>query len=219
MIPPLPSSTKYRRTSSRRSTQGPAGTSAPRRSRTCCRARTPWRCLPRRSALTWRQPSAAGHAADRSRSAARAAAGGVDARASGRVARDCRRLACGRRGDPDDEHVRGSSLRLRSCNLEHRTAEIDARAVELAVQAANGRAWVSASVGPTGRLLAPFGDLEADAAYVSFERQGPGAHGGGRGCRLHRDDDGSRRGTISCTQAPMRSTSGTTAQRLPRLHS
>ena len=46
------------------------------------------------------------------------------------------------------------------------------RAAVGAVRRAVGeRAWVSGSIGPTGRLLAPLGDLDAAAARAGFERQ------------------------------------------------
>jgi 5-methyltetrahydrofolate--homocysteine methyltransferase len=65
----------------------------------------------------------------------------------------------------------GSPLRLSRYGLAARTEEINARAAEVALRAADGRAWVSASIGPTGLLLKPLGDLEPDAAHESFERQ------------------------------------------------
>jgi methionine synthase I (cobalamin-dependent) len=65
----------------------------------------------------------------------------------------------------------GSPLRLRIHGLEDRIEDINSRGVELARQVADGRAWVSASVGPTGLLLAPLGDVQADAVYESFAHQ------------------------------------------------
>jgi methionine synthase I (cobalamin-dependent) len=65
----------------------------------------------------------------------------------------------------------GTPVRLGRHGLADRTEEINARAVELALRAADGRAWVSASVGPTGVLLKPLGELAPDAAYAAFERQ------------------------------------------------
>lgn len=65
----------------------------------------------------------------------------------------------------------GSPLRLRPYGLENRTEELNARAVDLAHDVARGRAWISASVGPTGRLLTPLGDVEPDEATASFNRQ------------------------------------------------
>lgn len=65
----------------------------------------------------------------------------------------------------------GSSLRLAAHGLADRADELNTAAVELAVQASNGRAWIGASVGPTGRLLAPLGDLDPADAAASFEQQ------------------------------------------------
>jgi 5-methyltetrahydrofolate--homocysteine methyltransferase len=55
--------------------------------------------------------------------------------------------------------------------LARRATELNTRAVELVRRVAAGRAWVAGSVGPTGRLLAPFGDLQPDAAYAAFAAQ------------------------------------------------
>jgi len=65
----------------------------------------------------------------------------------------------------------GSPLKLRLHALQDRVEEINRAAVEAARRAAGGRAYVSASVGPTGRLLRPFGDTEAETMYAGFERQ------------------------------------------------
>lgn len=64
-----------------------------------------------------------------------------------------------------------SPLNLGAYGLEERTDEINRRAVELAREAAQGRACVSASVGPSGRILAPVGDMEPAEARASFARQ------------------------------------------------
>ena len=51
-------------------------------------------------------------------------------------------------------------------------AEINRRAVELARQAAGGRAiYVGGSIGPTGQLLAPYGPLSLEEAEAAFARQ------------------------------------------------
>lgn len=65
----------------------------------------------------------------------------------------------------------GSPLRLRMHRLEARAEEINGRAVELALRAAEGRAWVSASVGPTGLLFPPLGTASPDMVYQSFALQ------------------------------------------------
>jgi 5-methyltetrahydrofolate--homocysteine methyltransferase len=64
-----------------------------------------------------------------------------------------------------------SSLALERHKLDPRTEEINRRAVEEARRATRGKAYISASVGPTGRLLKPFGDTEPEAMKDAFERQ------------------------------------------------
>ncbi len=65
----------------------------------------------------------------------------------------------------------GSPLRLASYGLDDRTEEINRRAVEICAAAAGGSALVSASVGPTGRLLKPYGDTEPGEVRDAFARQ------------------------------------------------
>jgi 5-methyltetrahydrofolate--homocysteine methyltransferase len=65
----------------------------------------------------------------------------------------------------------GSPLRLAAHGLEDRIEEINAAAVQLARSAAGDRAYVLASIGPTGRLLKPLGDLDADRVLGGFRRQ------------------------------------------------
>lgn len=55
--------------------------------------------------------------------------------------------------------------------LEDRLAEINRIAVELARDAADDRAWVVGSVGPTGRLMEPYGDLTPDRAMEVYSEQ------------------------------------------------
>ena len=53
-----------------------------------------------------------------------------------------------------------------------RLREVNTRAVELAKQAAGDSAWVVGSIGPTGQLLEPYGDLTPElATEVFFERR------------------------------------------------
>ncbi len=65
----------------------------------------------------------------------------------------------------------GTPLRLAAHGLADRADDINTRAVELLVQVAHGSAWVVASVGPTGRLLKPLGDVDPADASASFDRQ------------------------------------------------
>ncbi|MGE0452097.1 MAG: homocysteine S-methyltransferase family protein [Vicinamibacteria bacterium] len=64
-----------------------------------------------------------------------------------------------------------SALNLASYGLGERAAEINRAAVSLAREAASGRAYVSASVGPTARLLAPLGDVTPEQVREAFEEQ------------------------------------------------
>ena len=64
-----------------------------------------------------------------------------------------------------------SPLRLHRYGLAEQTEDINTTGVELVRRAAGDRAWVAASIGPTGMLLRPAGDLTPDAAERSFERQ------------------------------------------------
>jgi 5-methyltetrahydrofolate--homocysteine methyltransferase len=64
-----------------------------------------------------------------------------------------------------------TSLRLKMHELDARREHINRRAVEAVRRAVSGRALVSASVGPTGRLLEPFGDTTPEQMYDAFAEQ------------------------------------------------
>lgn len=65
----------------------------------------------------------------------------------------------------------GSSLKLQAYGLEDRTEEINRAAVAVLKLVVEGRAYISASVGPTGKILKPYGDTDPEAIAESFERQ------------------------------------------------
>ncbi len=65
----------------------------------------------------------------------------------------------------------GNTIRLSSYGLEKKVESINRHGVELARQAAAGRALVAAAVGPTGRFLEPVGDLNRKKAEEAFTRQ------------------------------------------------
>ena len=65
----------------------------------------------------------------------------------------------------------GSPLKLARYGLEARADEINRRGGAAARNAAGGRAWVAASVGPCGKLLLPYGDTPEEAVYESFRIQ------------------------------------------------
>ncbi len=64
-----------------------------------------------------------------------------------------------------------SPLKLDAYGLAGRTEELNRRAVELLRGVAGDRAWVAGSVGPTGRILTPYGDTEPGEVEASFECQ------------------------------------------------
>jgi 5-methyltetrahydrofolate--homocysteine methyltransferase len=64
-----------------------------------------------------------------------------------------------------------SSLRLRQFSLDKDVEEINRSSVRAARRVVKDKAYVSASVGPTGRMIQPFGDAEPDEVYCSFQQQ------------------------------------------------
>ena len=65
----------------------------------------------------------------------------------------------------------GSSFRLKLHGLDGERERINRQAVEAVKRAVAGRALVSASVGPSGQLLEPFGDTSPDDVEAAFEEQ------------------------------------------------
>ncbi|GAB6098350.1 homocysteine S-methyltransferase family protein [Halanaerocella petrolearia] len=65
-----------------------------------------------------------------------------------------------------------NSLKLAEYGLEDQVVEINSQAVKLAREvASNNNVFVSASIGPTGKLLEPLGDLSFQKAYEVFAQQ------------------------------------------------
>ena len=60
---------------------------------------------------------------------------------------------------------------LESFNLGDKVAEINTSSVKLAKEATGNEVLVAASIGPTGRLMEPSGDLSFDEAYNIFREQ------------------------------------------------
>ncbi len=60
---------------------------------------------------------------------------------------------------------------LEKFGLQDRVEEINSASVKLAREAAGGSAFVAASIGPTGKLLEPSGDLSFEQAYEIFREQ------------------------------------------------
>lgn len=65
----------------------------------------------------------------------------------------------------------GSTLKLGLSGLAANVETVNARAVQLARNAACDRAYVVASCGPTGKMLEPYGDTKAADVYDSFRKQ------------------------------------------------
>jgi 5-methyltetrahydrofolate--homocysteine methyltransferase len=61
--------------------------------------------------------------------------------------------------------------RLERVGLAERLVEVNRRAVQIARQAADGRAYVAADVGPLGEFLAPFGQVTYEQAVEAFTEQ------------------------------------------------
>ena len=71
----------------------------------------------------------------------------------------------------------GSPLKLSDYSLEEKTVEINQAAVEAVKKAAKGKggqAYVSASCGPSGKMLKPYGNIGPEAMSENFTRQSYG---------------------------------------------
>ena len=64
-----------------------------------------------------------------------------------------------------------STLKLEHYGISDRMRELNFAAVKLAKEIANGRAKVAGDIGPTGRFIAPLGDLDFEEAYHVFFEQ------------------------------------------------
>ncbi|MCP4219344.1 MAG: hypothetical protein GY765_32215, partial [bacterium] len=65
----------------------------------------------------------------------------------------------------------GSPLKLSDYGLEEQTEEINRAAIQAVKKAVDGKAYVSASIGPSGKMLKPVGDKEPHEMYENFKRQ------------------------------------------------
>ena len=65
----------------------------------------------------------------------------------------------------------GSPLKLAQYHLDDQTDEINHTAVDAVRRAVGDRAYVSGSVGPTGRMLEPYGDTTPEETTAAFELQ------------------------------------------------
>ncbi|MCK4856915.1 MAG: homocysteine S-methyltransferase family protein [candidate division Zixibacteria bacterium] len=64
-----------------------------------------------------------------------------------------------------------SPLRLADYSLADQTEEINRKAVKAVRQAVGQQAYVSASCGPSAKILKPYGDTKPEAMFESFKRQ------------------------------------------------
>ncbi len=64
-----------------------------------------------------------------------------------------------------------SPLKLACFSLDERTEEINRLAVKLLRGVAGDGAYISGSVGPTAKVLKPYGDTEEETVYQAFELQ------------------------------------------------
>ncbi|NLE99830.1 MAG: methionine synthase, partial [Anaerolineales bacterium] len=65
----------------------------------------------------------------------------------------------------------GTRTRLERKGFADRVTQINHRAVEIARQAAAGRAYVAGDIGPLGQFLVPIGTLTPDEAIAAFAEQ------------------------------------------------
>jgi len=65
----------------------------------------------------------------------------------------------------------GSPLKLASYSLDNKTEKINISAVNAVKKVSNGKAYASASCGPSGKILKPFGDTSSEELMDSFIRQ------------------------------------------------
>jgi 5-methyltetrahydrofolate--homocysteine methyltransferase len=65
----------------------------------------------------------------------------------------------------------GSREKLSHYGLEERLFEINAKGVEIARSVAGNKAYVAASIGPTGKFVEPVGDFSFDAMAAQFREQ------------------------------------------------
>ncbi|MDD2511494.1 MAG: homocysteine S-methyltransferase family protein, partial [Syntrophomonas sp.] len=65
----------------------------------------------------------------------------------------------------------GNRFKLAEYGLQDRVAEINAEAIRIARAGARGKALVAASIGPSGKLLKPFGNADFAELYAAFTEQ------------------------------------------------
>ena len=73
----------------------------------------------------------------------------------------------------------GTSLKLENCGLAAEAKKINIIGTQLAREAAGEQVYVAASIGPTGKMLVPFGEMEPEVAYEAFREQATALEEGG----------------------------------------
>jgi 5-methyltetrahydrofolate--homocysteine methyltransferase len=73
----------------------------------------------------------------------------------------------------------GTRFKLAHYGLEGRLTEINARGVEIARKAAGSKAYVGASIGPTGQFVEPLGEVSFDQMKAAFREQAEALVGAG----------------------------------------
>ncbi len=64
-----------------------------------------------------------------------------------------------------------NGIKLEEYGLKNSLYDINYQSAKLAKEAAGGKCYVAASIGPLGKLLEPFGDLTFEKAYNTFKEQ------------------------------------------------
>lgn len=65
----------------------------------------------------------------------------------------------------------GSPMKLAEYGLDNKTEEININAVEIVRKTIGNKAYMSASCGPSGKILQPFGDADPEEVSKGFKRQ------------------------------------------------
>ncbi len=65
----------------------------------------------------------------------------------------------------------GSPMKLAEYGLDDKTEEININAVEIVRKTIGNKAYISASCGPSGKILQPFGDADPEEVSKGFKRQ------------------------------------------------
>ncbi len=73
----------------------------------------------------------------------------------------------------------GNSIRLSYYNLQNKAREINIAGARIAIEVKPEGKFVGGDIGPTGKILKPYGPLDEKEAYSSFEKQAKALGDGG----------------------------------------